>query len=525
MEAATGRLIFCGVTFALSVLFWTSAATAESNDNRKPATTAGAASSGSAGDLFEGVGNLFSGDDDEREIGRLDGTESYAGIAANRSLSLRLMHGIGSGIVTYPGFADYANKVLAKLIAAAPVKNLPARVFVIGSGNLNAGAMPCGAIAVYWGLLHALRTEDELAFVLSHELGHIIFHHHDTDFFVDSQHYAVTTAAITDELADKAGASYGFRFDSDDQLGRAIRIGRIAEKVSENLLLPSFTRDQEDAADRFGVDLMIRAGYNPVAVMSFFTTLEAWESGQSSDGKLDAAITQYLEDKSKNVMTETISAKSLIEDVLSFAETVADNASAPDHYPASQRKKQVQKYMAAHYPKPVTVVPIVTPWAGGANTEIAKAQNQFASADQAFRRLDAGKLAEAEKLATASVAGQMTSESFSRFALYMVRFAQGQKDKAEASLDSALKAPQPGVLIWQARIRIAENEGRLKEAAALLDEARRRLDDPPALLPDRIRIYPKVGRQNEATALLVECQLQWRSMAEKCAAENNRLRL
>src|SRR5262249_38951953 len=109
--------------------------------------------------------------------------------------------------------------------------------------------------------------------------------------------------------------------------------------------------------------------------------------------------------------------------------------------------------------------------------------------------------------------------------LYTVRLAEGQKDKAKASLDSALKGPQPGVLIWRARIRIAENEGNLKEAAAILDDARRRLDDPPSLLPDRSRIYPKVGRQNEATALLVECQVRWRDMAEKCAAENNRLRL
>ena len=105
------------------------------------------------------------------------------------------------------------------------------------------------------------------------------------------------------------------------------------------------------------------------------------------------------------------------------------------------------------------------------------------------------------------------------------RLVLDPKDKAKANLHSALKAPQPGVLVWQARIRMAEDEGRLQEAAALLDDARRRLDDPPALLPDRIRIYPQVGRQNEVTPLLLECQVRWRSMAEKCAAEDTRLRI
>src|SRR5262245_31800306 len=119
----------------------------------------------------------------------------------------------------------------------------------------------------------------------------------------------------------------------------------------------------------------------------------------------------------------------------------------------------------------------------------------------------------------------MTSEGFPRFALYMVRLSQGKKDKATASLDSALKAPKPGVTIFQARIRIAETAGNLQQAAALLDDARRRLDDPPALLPDRIRIYPKIGRQDEVTPLLIECQVQWRKMAKKCAAEDDRLRL
>ena len=518
------RSMLCGIVLALSLLCWPQAATAE-KDNKEPTTT-GAKSGGSADGFFEDVGKFFSGDDDddEREIDRLDGSESYAGIASKRPLSLRLLHGNALGIVAYPGFAEYANQVLAKLLAAAPMNNLQARVYVVGSSNLNAGAMPCGAIAVYWGLIRSLRNEDELAFVLSHELGHIAFHHHDTDFFVDAQHYAVTSAAITDQLADQAGTNFGFQFDADGDLGRAVRLGRLAEKVSENLLLPTFTRGQEDVADRFGVDLMIRAGYNPAAILSFLTTLAAWESAQKAeDDKLRDAVGQHLEGRAGSATT--LSAESIVEEVVALAETVAGAASAPDHYPASQRKKQVQEYIAAHYAKPVPSAPIAVPWEASATSKLNKPHSQFRSADRAYRSLDAGRLDEAEKLASASVAGAMTSEGHARFAFYMVRLAQGQKDKAKANLDSALKAPQPGVLVWQARIRMAEDEGRLQEAAAFLDDARRRLDDPPALLPDRIRIYPQVGRKNEVTPLLLECQVRWRSMAEKCAAEDARLRI
>jgi beta-barrel assembly-enhancing protease len=526
MEAKMARSMLCSIVLALPLLCWPQAAAAE-KDNKEPMTTGTKSGGGSVDGFFEDVGKIFGGDDDDkREIDRLDGTENYAGIAAKRPLSLRLLHGNALGIVAYPGFAEYANQVLAKLLAAAPMKNLQARVYVVGSSNLNAGAMPCGAIAIYWGLIRSLRNEDELAFVLSHELGHIAFHHHDTDFFVDAQHYAVTSAAITDQLANDAGANFGFQFDTDGDLGRAVRLGRIAEKVSANLLLPSFTRGQEDVADRFGVDLMIRAGYNPAAILSFLTTLAAWETAQKAeDDKLRDAIGQHLEGRAVSANASTISAESLVEEVVALAETVADVASTPDHYPAVDRKKQVQKYMAAHYAKAAMSAPIAVPWEASATSKINKPHSQFRSADRAYRSLDAGRIAEAEKLASASVAGAMTSEGHPRFAFYLVRLAQGQRDKAKANLHSALKAPQPGVLVWQARIRMAEDEGRFEEAAALLDDARRRLDDPPALLPDRIRIYPRVGRRNEVTPLLLECQLRWRSMAEKCAAEDARLRI
>jgi hypothetical protein len=518
------RLKICGALLALVVLVWPQGGFADSKEGQKTKSSANSTNSESSGGLLDGVGDLFGGGEAKPEIDRLDGDENFAGIAANRPLSLRLLYGYGTGIVSYPGFTDYANQVLARLVAAAPVKNLPVHAYVVASGNFNAASMPCGAIAVDWGLLRGLQNEDELAFVLAHEMGHVVFRHHEADYFVDAQHYAVTSASITDALADKAGAAYGFKLDSSGDLGRAIQIGRIVEKVSEGVLLPAWTRKQEDVADRFGIDLMIRAGYNPAAALSFFNTLAAWEKQQekSGDDKLGAAVAQQLDSKKNGT---TLNVDALVDDLLSFGDSVASAISEEDHYPASQRQEKIQKYIGAFYAEAEMPPLKLVPWRGGSGNKIAKAHGQFVAAYQAFQNLDGGKLGDAERLASVSVAGAMTSEGFPRFALYMVRLGQGKKDKAKASLDSALKAPKPGVTIFQARIRMAETESKLQEAAAFLDDARRRLDDPPALLPDRIRIYPKVGRQNEVTPLLIECQLQWRKMAKKCASESDRLAL
>ncbi|MCI0429942.1 MAG: M48 family metalloprotease [Rhodospirillales bacterium] len=426
------------------------------------------------------------------------------------------------GIVAYPGFSEYVNRVLARLIAVVPATNLPARAYVVAAGSFSAFATPCGAIAVDWGMLRGLRHEDELAFVLAHELGHVVFRHHRSDFFVDAQHYAVTATAIADQVLEKIETESGSPIDPNNKLGRILEIGILAEKISERYLLTAWTREQEDAADRFGVDLMIRAGYNPGAVMIFFSTLDAWEKAQASGtaGTLGDLIAERLGQQTVG----SLDLGSLIGASLSAVKDLADRTLQRSHYPADERRQNIQEYIAAHYRKTVMVPLAPLPWHASGDSEISKAYEQFIAADGVFEQIEKGSLAEAENLARVGIGEPLANEGFPRYAFFFLRMAQGQKDKAKANLDSALRTGQPGVTLWRARIQVAEEEGRVQEAAALLDEARLRLDDPPALLPDRIRLYPKVGRGNEVTPLLIECELRWRQMAEQCMAENNRLR-
>ncbi|MBD3305146.1 M48 family metalloprotease, partial [candidate division KSB3 bacterium] len=72
-----------------------------------------------------------------------------------------------------PSPADQAlQELLETLIAASPTLTEPYQVHLIPSSQANALALPGGHIVILSELLHVLASENELAFILAHELGH-----------------------------------------------------------------------------------------------------------------------------------------------------------------------------------------------------------------------------------------------------------------------------------------------------------------------------------------------------------------
>jgi len=124
------------------------------------------------------------------------------------------------------------------------------KVIVFPSGDINAVALPGGYIMVTSALLDQVDSENELAFVLGHELGH--FHNRD--------HLRSLGRVVVYRLA--LGAV----------LGSAGSVPDLAGKVGD-LTSRTFDRDQERAADRFGLDL-VHSEYGHVgATWKFFRRL------------------------------------------------------------------------------------------------------------------------------------------------------------------------------------------------------------------------------------------------------------
>lgn len=152
--------------------------------------------------------------------------------------------------------------IAARLIEQAVVfrsdtRNWRWEVNVITSKEQNAYAAAGGKIAVYSGLIDSLRlTDAELAAVMGHEIAHALREH--------------TREAMSEAMAQDLGVTalsmaLGLGQGGANLLGTAANVG---------LTLP-FSREKEREADRIGMELMARAGYDPRAAVSVWQKMLA----------------------------------------------------------------------------------------------------------------------------------------------------------------------------------------------------------------------------------------------------------
>jgi predicted Zn-dependent protease len=131
---------------------------------------------------------------------------------------------------------------------------------VLSSKEVNAWCMPGGKIAVYTGLIQTVQpTDDELAAVIGHEMGHALREH--------------SREQMSQQLGEQAAVGV---------LGAVLNVPQIAVDLAPQLLdltinLPH-SRQDETEADKVGVELAARAGYNPRAALSL------WEKMQKVGG-------------------------------------------------------------------------------------------------------------------------------------------------------------------------------------------------------------------------------------------------
>jgi predicted Zn-dependent protease len=138
---------------------------------------------------------------------------------------------------------------------------------VITSDELNAWCMPGGKIAVYTGLIYKLNiTDDELAAVMGHEIAHALREHGR------EKAGQATGIGIAAAIGGAVGAYYGI----DANVGQTV-LGTVGELA---FMRPN-SRGMEQEADRMGVELAARAGYDPRAAISLWEKMGRVSGGQT----------------------------------------------------------------------------------------------------------------------------------------------------------------------------------------------------------------------------------------------------
>lgn len=126
-------------------------------------------------------------------------------------------------------------------------------VRVFASEQVNAFALPGRKIGVYTGLLKVANTQDQLAAVIGHEVGHVLARH-------GNERVSQSTAAQVTQASVAAAVQSA---DMTSETGQMIMAG-LGVGTQYGVLLP-FSRAHETEADTIGIDLMAQAGFDPRA--------------------------------------------------------------------------------------------------------------------------------------------------------------------------------------------------------------------------------------------------------------------
>ena len=171
----------------------------------------------------------------------------------------------------------YVNRIGRWLALQSERPDLPWTFGVIDTDIINAFAMPGGTVVVSHGLVKRLANESELAGVLAHEIAHVLKKHQLAAIQSDAGWSAAATGAKA-VAADRIGRS-------GDVLGLKSQLANAGvDLVKDGLFLRPLDRSMEYEADRIGVVIAARGGYDPyglVAVLGMLAQVKPEESGAS----------------------------------------------------------------------------------------------------------------------------------------------------------------------------------------------------------------------------------------------------
>ncbi|KPJ92906.1 MAG: hypothetical protein AMJ53_08475 [Gammaproteobacteria bacterium SG8_11] len=148
--------------------------------------------------------------------------------------------------------------------------------FIVNDNSINAFAGPGGYIGVHSGLILASQSEGELASVVAHEIAHVTQRHLVRTLSASTNMTLPAMAAIIAAIILGQG---------NGQITEAVIASTLAGTTQTQL---HFSRIHEQEADRVGIEMLAKSGFDPIEMPNFFETLQ--KSHRYADGNIPEFI-------------------------------------------------------------------------------------------------------------------------------------------------------------------------------------------------------------------------------------------
>jgi predicted Zn-dependent protease len=192
--------------------------------------------------------------------GEEDGGDRETGGSALDSISIPLENNLKDLIkeqidaeeryITHPQVEKAIEKIKARFLPLIDNNPFTIDIWVIESPTVNAMTFPGGFIIVYSGLIKYTDNAEELASIIAHELGHVVHR--------DSMNLLVKSFTV----------SFLFNVISGG------RSPELANEIIRNLINSSYSREAEQSADSFAMELLTKARINPLHMAHMFEKFE-----------------------------------------------------------------------------------------------------------------------------------------------------------------------------------------------------------------------------------------------------------
>jgi predicted Zn-dependent protease len=146
------------------------------------------------------------------------------------------------GRIENEAICQYIDSVGQKIARASHSPNLKYTFSPVNDEMLNAMALPGGYIIITRGMLEKLETEAQLASILGHEASHITLRH-SAAAMSQQIGMSILLAAVLSQASSQGAAT--------------------AAQLGTQLVGLKYSRDNEREADKYGMDYMVKAGYDP----------------------------------------------------------------------------------------------------------------------------------------------------------------------------------------------------------------------------------------------------------------------
>ncbi len=198
--------------------------------------------------------------------------------------------------VTNPVVTDAMAQIKDRLLPLVKSNPFRVEILVVDSPTVNAVTFPGGLMVIFSGLIKYTDSAEELASIIAHELGHVVHR--------DSMNLLMRNFTLSFLLNLVGGG----------------RSPQLADEIIRDLINSSYSREQEQSADSFAMELLTKAGINPLHMAHMFEKFEKMSGSQSGMLKylsthpsLDSRRKRALESAAEFVKTQAEEKKFTID--------------------------------------------------------------------------------------------------------------------------------------------------------------------------------------------------------------------